>query len=55
MDTITHTLFGLTLYGAIDKRTIQPNLKKSLFAAALVGSQIPDIDVISSLTETGKD
>jgi inner membrane protein len=54
MDTITHTLFGLTLYGAIDKRTIQPNLKKSLFAAALVGSQIPDIDVISSLTETGK-
>ena len=54
MDTITHTLFGLTLYGAIDKRAFQPDLKKSVLVAALIGSQIPDIDVVSSLTETGK-
>jgi len=54
MDTITHALFGLTLYGVIDKRAFQPELKKSVLAAAIVGSQIPDIDVISSLTETGK-
>lgn len=54
MDTITHTLFGLTLYGAIDKRKMDPKLKKSLFFTTLVGSQIPDIDVVSSLTETGK-
>lgn len=54
MDTITHTLFGLTLYGAINKREMAPELKKSLFFATLVGSQIPDIDVVSGLTETGK-
>jgi inner membrane protein len=54
MDTITHTLFGLTLYGALDKRNFDPALKKSVLAAALVGSQIPDIDIVSSWTETGQ-
>ncbi|WP_400163546.1 metal-dependent hydrolase [Brevibacillus sp. TJ4] len=53
MDTITHTLFGLTLYGALDKRNLDPSLKKSLFAASLIGSQIPDIDFVVSFTEIG--
>lgn len=54
MDTITHTLFGLTIYGAIDKRVFQPDLKKSVLVAAVIGSQIPDSDIIINLTETGK-
>lgn len=47
MDTITHTLFGLTLYGAADKREYEKNEKRALFVTTLVGSQIPDSDVIS--------
>ncbi|MFC0190456.1 metal-dependent hydrolase [Fictibacillus aquaticus] len=54
MDTITHTLFGLTLYGAIDKKDMSPQLKASLFAATLAGSQIPDIDVLVNVTEYGR-
>lgn len=49
MDTITHTLFGLTLYGALNKQKLDPKLKKPLLFTAIVGSQIPDIDVISKL------
>ena len=52
MDTITHTLFGLTLYGASDKRDLQQHEKRALFVTTLVGSQIPDSDVISRLWDT---
>nr|WP_269843401.1 metal-dependent hydrolase [Exiguobacterium aurantiacum] len=52
VDTITHTLFGLTLYGAADKRELQKNEKRALFVTTLVGSQIPDSDVISRLWDT---
>ncbi len=52
MDTITHTLFGLTLYGAADKRDLQQHEKRALFVTTLVGSQIPDSDVISRLWDT---
>ncbi|WP_214823677.1 metal-dependent hydrolase [Exiguobacterium algae] len=52
MDTITHTLFGLTLYGAADKRELQQHEKRALFVTTLVGSQIPDSDVISRLWDT---
>ena len=52
MDTITHTLFGLTLYGAADKRDLQQHEKQALFVTTLVGSQIPDSDVISRLWDT---
>ncbi|MCT4782250.1 MULTISPECIES: metal-dependent hydrolase [Exiguobacterium] len=52
MDTITHTLFGLTLYGAADKRELQKNEKRALLVTTLVGSQIPDADVISQLWDT---
>lgn len=52
MDTITHTLFGMTLYGAADKRELQQHEKRALFVTTLVGSQIPDSDVISRLWDT---
>ncbi|WP_010272879.1 metal-dependent hydrolase [Paenibacillus senegalensis] len=52
MDTITHTLFGLTLYGAVDKRKMTRKEKQALFITAVAGSQIPDIDVISSWWDT---
>lgn len=52
MDTITHTLFGLTLYGAVDKRTMNRKEKQALFVTVLAGSQIPDIDVVSSWWDT---
>ncbi|UOE92494.1 metal-dependent hydrolase [Alkalihalobacillus sp. LMS39] len=54
MDTVTHTLFGLTTYGAINKDKMDKPLRRSLLFSALVGSQIPDIDVVANLTETGR-
>lgn len=52
MDSITHTLFGLTIYGATNKDNMPKELKKSLFVAAVGGSLIPDIDVVSQLWDT---
>lgn len=52
LDSITHTLFGLTLYGAVDKRNLNKNHKKAYFITALGGSLIPDIDVISHIWDT---
>ncbi|GAX91096.1 metal-dependent hydrolase [Effusibacillus lacus] len=52
MDTITHTWFGLTIYGALNKEEMDARLKKAMFATSLVGSQIPDIDVISRYWDT---
>lgn len=52
MDSITHTLFGLTLYGAVDKRDMHPNMKKAMLLTTVVGSQLPDIDVVSQLWDT---
>ncbi|GAE28293.1 hypothetical protein JCM9140_4508 [Halalkalibacter wakoensis JCM 9140] len=54
MDTVTHTLFGLTTYGAVNKEEMDRNTKRALLFSALVGSQIPDIDVIANVTETGR-
>ncbi|OYD07215.1 metal-dependent hydrolase [Paludifilum halophilum] len=54
MDTITHGLFGLTLYGSVNKTNASVPMKRSLFFTALAGSQIPDIDVVANLTETGQ-
>lgn len=54
MDTITHTLFGLTTYGAVNKERLPKGSKKALLFAAVVGSQIPDIDVVMNLTEVGR-
>ncbi|ULL18590.1 metal-dependent hydrolase [Paenibacillus sp. H1-7] len=52
MDTITHTLFGLTLYGAVDKTKMTRREKQALLFTTVAGSQIPDIDVISSWWDT---
>ncbi|WP_281885025.1 metal-dependent hydrolase [Paenibacillus sp. YYML68] len=52
MDTITHTLFGLTLYGAVNKEGMTRREKQALLFTSLAGSQIPDIDVISSWWDT---
>ncbi|MCA1032600.1 metal-dependent hydrolase [Bacillus timonensis] len=54
MDSVTHALFGLTQYGAINKNEMDEKLKRAVFTTTLVGSEIPDIDVISQLwDETG--
>ncbi|TWT05866.1 metal-dependent hydrolase [Planomicrobium sp. CPCC 101079] len=52
MDTITHTLFGLTLYGTVDKRKMDPNHKRAYLLTAVGASLIPDIDVVSRLWDT---
>ncbi len=54
MDTITHTLIGLTINGSVKKEKLPLNLKKSIFFATLTGSQIPDIDIVLQLTERGR-
>ncbi|MEH7886465.1 metal-dependent hydrolase [Bacillus sp. JJ1609] len=47
MDSITHTLFGLALYGSLDKRHMGKSQKRAYLLTAVGASQIPDIDVIS--------
>ncbi|MBU9710416.1 metal-dependent hydrolase [Evansella tamaricis] len=52
MDTITHTLFGLALYGSVDKRHFSKLEKRALLFTTIIGSQIPDIDVVSQFWDT---
>jgi inner membrane protein len=52
LDTITHTLFGLSLYGTIDKSGMDKNTKLAYLVTTVGASQIPDIDVISKLWDT---
>ncbi|MBT2678316.1 metal-dependent hydrolase [Bacillus sp. ISL-35] len=47
MDSVTHTLFGLALYGAVDKNHMEKTQKRAYLLTAVGASQIPDIDVIS--------
>ena len=54
MDTITHTLFGLTTYGAINKKEKDKQTKRALLFTALASSQAPDLDIIARVTETGR-
>ncbi|WP_078553935.1 metal-dependent hydrolase [Bacillus alkalicellulosilyticus] len=54
MDTITHTLFGLTTYGAVKKDEMDKKTKQALLFSAIVASQIPDIDIVANVTETGR-
>lgn len=49
MDSVTHTLFGLALYGAVDKKHMEKKQKRAYLITAVGASQIPDIDVISQL------
>lgn len=52
MDSITHTLFGIGIYKAINKENLSKKEKQALLFTAIGGSQIPDIDVISQLWDT---
>ncbi len=54
MDTVTHGLFGFTLYKVINKKDLDKPVRRGLLFAALVGSEIPDIDVVAGLTEQGQ-
>ncbi|TSB44694.1 metal-dependent hydrolase [Alkalicoccobacillus porphyridii] len=54
MDTITHTLFGLTTYGMVDKREKDRPTKRALLFTALAASQAPDLDIVARVTETGR-
>lgn len=52
MDTVTHTLFGVILYRAIPKTGMNKPMTRALLLTSLVGSQIPDIDVVSQWWDT---
>ncbi len=52
MDTITHTLFGIGLYQSVKKEGLSKKEKAALLFTSVVGSQIPDIDVVSQLWDT---
>ncbi|MBJ6359956.1 metal-dependent hydrolase [Paenibacillus sp. GCM10012307] len=52
MDSITHTLFGLALYGTVNKTDMSRRQKAALLFTTVVGSQIPDMDVISQFWDT---
>ncbi|KOP81829.1 metal-dependent hydrolase [Cytobacillus solani] len=52
MDSITHTLFGLTLYGTVDKKKLDKKHKQAYLVTAVGASLIPDIDVVSSFWDT---
>ncbi len=52
MDTITHTMFGFVIYNSINKDNLDKKMKNALLFTSLVGSQIPDIDVVSKYFDT---
>jgi inner membrane protein len=52
MDTITHTLFGLSLYGAFKNEMETKRYNRTLLFSTVGASQIPDIDIISRLWDT---
>ena len=54
MDSLTHTLMGLTIYGTINKKEVAPEVKKAIFVASVAGNLIPDIDIVLQLTEKGR-
>ncbi|MGM9987801.1 MAG: metal-dependent hydrolase [Bacillaceae bacterium] len=53
MDTISHGLIGLAMYGAVNKTNLTKKEKTAFVLTAVIANQIPDIDVIASVTETG--
>ncbi|MDF2607499.1 MAG: hydrolase [Bacillales bacterium] len=54
MDTITHALFGYGIYGATNKTGKSKEFNKALIFTTILASQIPDIDVVVNITETGR-
>lgn len=45
MDYMTHTLFGVVIYGALNKINMDTRTKWALFATSVGSSVIPDIDL----------
>ncbi|QMV44094.1 metal-dependent hydrolase [Cohnella cholangitidis] len=45
MDYMTHTLFGVAMYGALNKVNMDTKTKWALFAASVGANVIPDIDI----------
>lgn len=45
MDYMTHTLFGVAIYGALNKLNMDTKTKWALFATSVGANVIPDIDV----------
>lgn len=54
MDTFTHSLVGAATYAALNKQDTPRPVKQAMLFAALVGSQIPDIDFVVRFTERGR-
>jgi inner membrane protein len=52
LDTITHTLFGLSLYGSVNKNEMDKRTKLAYLFTTVGASQIPDSDVISQFWDT---
>jgi inner membrane protein len=52
LDTITHTLFGLSLYSSIDKNEMNKRTKMAYLFTTIGASQIPDSDVISRMWDS---
>jgi inner membrane protein len=52
LDSITHTLFGLSLYGSVNKIDMDKRTKLAYLVTSVSASQIPDSDVISQLWDT---
>ncbi len=52
MDSITHTLFGLTIYKAMDKQEMNIKERRALLFTAVVGSHLPDSDVVSKFFDS---
>jgi len=45
VDYMTHTLFGVAIYGALKKKDMDAKTKWALFGASVGSSVIPDIDI----------
>lgn len=52
MDSVTHGLFGVILYRAFDKTGMSKEMKRAMLFTALIGSELPDIDVVSQFWDT---
>jgi inner membrane protein len=53
MDTVTHALIGAVLYRSIRTEHLSKAEKRALLFTSLAGSELPDIDVVSQLWDTG--
>ncbi|WP_409303816.1 metal-dependent hydrolase [Peribacillus sp. SCS-155] len=52
MDSVTHTLFGVGIYKAVNKEEMSKKEKYALLFTSIAASQIPDIDIISQFWDS---